>query len=75
MVMVLDVQDKAGSDHLIQAAASEQPKLKLSGQNGRPVLMFGGAQHLKDAEDSTAGFSGASLTKFTWRFMSLMLTT
>ena len=37
--------------------------------------MFGGAQHLKDAADSTAGFSGNSLMKFTWRFMSLMLTT
>ena len=52
------LKDKAGSDHLIQATSANQPVIVYGGQKGKPVLKFWGNQLLRDAADSTAGFSG-----------------
>ena len=52
------LKDKAGSDDLIQATSANQPVIVYDGHKGKPVLKFSGNQLLRDAADSTPGFSG-----------------
>ena len=52
------LKDKAGSDHLIQATPGSKPVIVYDGHKGKPVLKFSGNQLLRDAADSTPGFSG-----------------
>ena len=52
------LKDKAGSDHLIQATSAISLLLFTMATRVNQFLMFGGNQLLRDAADSTAGFSG-----------------